>query len=71
MNWILKMILNQAINMLEKVVTEYVAKTPDAWDDVLAAQLFDFLKRFVNGTTDQQRMAFESLKAATAALPKE
>lgn len=70
MNWFLKILLNQAITMLEKVVTEYVKSTPAAWDDELSAQLFDFLKRFVNGTVEQQKMAFESLKAATAGLPE-
>jgi hypothetical protein len=65
MNWFLKILLNNAITMLEKVVTEYVKNTPDAWDDALAAQLFAFLKAFVNGTQEQQKMAFESLKSAT------
>ena len=70
MNWVLKMILNQGINMLEGVVMAYVAKTPEAWDDELATQLFDFLKRFVNGTVAQQKAAFVSLRNATTALPE-
>lgn len=69
MNFFLKMLLNQAITMLENVVMAYVKNTPDAWDDALASQLFDFLKRFVNGTVAQQKAAFESLKTATAGLP--
>ncbi len=70
MNWFLKVLLNQAITMLEGTVTAYVKTTPAAWDDELAAQLFDFLKRFVNGTVQQQKMAFEQLRTVTAKLPE-